>query len=261
MRTFLPTCLLPLLTGCWGVCYRPDAGPAVPFASHAVGVVFIANGSGDFGTVSKNLSQVVAETRRFTYAILWLSPRQSAREGRHWSVPGVSWSFCSCAGGMEGGRDNFLGGFRRVRHRPSLVSRPRVAPRFADLPASAQGLVNLDQPGHDLSLRLGQRVLLSHQGLLQLCDPREIDRACLVLGHGDLDRLFGILHAGGLIPGLLLGLQEGHQAVFHVLSGAQDGILIGGHQLLKPGILEANVIQDAPIVEDIPREGRTEAAG
>ena len=158
------------------------------------------------------------------------------------------------SGGAQGGRLAWAA-------QPGPVRGTRVAARLADLPASSQGLVNLDQAGHDLPLRLGQRVLLGHQVLLQLGDPREIDDPCLVLGHGDLDGLFGILHAGGLELGALLGLQEGHQAVFHVLSGAQDGILVGGHQLLKLGILEANVIQDAPVVEDVPREGRTDVAG
>jgi pimeloyl-ACP methyl ester carboxylesterase len=62
VRAFLLACLLPLLTGCWGACYRPDAAPAVVCAPSSVGVVFVANGSGDFRTVSKNLCQVVAET-------------------------------------------------------------------------------------------------------------------------------------------------------------------------------------------------------
>jgi pimeloyl-ACP methyl ester carboxylesterase len=62
VRTLLAGCLLPLLTGCWGACYRADAARAVPSVPNPVGVVFVANGSGDFRTVSRNLSQVVAET-------------------------------------------------------------------------------------------------------------------------------------------------------------------------------------------------------
>jgi pimeloyl-ACP methyl ester carboxylesterase len=62
VRVFLSACLLPFLTGCWGACYRPEANRAVPVAPHPVGVVFVANGSGDFRTVSRNLIQVVAET-------------------------------------------------------------------------------------------------------------------------------------------------------------------------------------------------------
>jgi pimeloyl-ACP methyl ester carboxylesterase len=55
--------LLPFLAGCWGAGYRPEVYRALSApARPAVGVVFVANGSGDFRTVSRNLSQVVAET-------------------------------------------------------------------------------------------------------------------------------------------------------------------------------------------------------
>jgi pimeloyl-ACP methyl ester carboxylesterase len=54
--------LLPLLSGCLGAHYGIDAVRLLPPSGHPVGVVFVANGSGDFRGVSKNLSQVVAET-------------------------------------------------------------------------------------------------------------------------------------------------------------------------------------------------------
>ena len=62
MRGILAACLLPLLSGCLGAHYGLDAARPLPPSGHPVGVVFIANGSGDFRGVSKNLSQVVAET-------------------------------------------------------------------------------------------------------------------------------------------------------------------------------------------------------
>src|SRR2546421_9692555 len=62
MRPLLLACTVPLLSGCWSVGYRPDACRAIPPASNSVGVVFVANGSGDFRTVSANLGQVVAQT-------------------------------------------------------------------------------------------------------------------------------------------------------------------------------------------------------
>jgi pimeloyl-ACP methyl ester carboxylesterase len=63
VRRLVAACLLPLLAGCLAPACRPEAhqatlAPAVPPA----GVVFVANGSGDFRTVSGNLSQVVAQT-------------------------------------------------------------------------------------------------------------------------------------------------------------------------------------------------------
>ena len=53
---------------------------------------------------------------------------------------------------------------------------------------------------------------------------------------------------------LLLRPQEGHEPVLPLLSGGEDRVLVGRHQLLEPGILEANVVQDPPIVEDVPLE-------
>jgi pimeloyl-ACP methyl ester carboxylesterase len=72
MRNASPACLLMLMTGCSAL-DRAAGGfgrfPEPPTvhcaasrgASSPLGVVFVANGAGDFRTVSRNLSQVVAE--------------------------------------------------------------------------------------------------------------------------------------------------------------------------------------------------------
>ena len=109
-------------------------------------------------------------------------------------------------------------------------------------------------------LRLGQRVLLLHQVLLQLVTRVKSTVPAFVLNLGDLDGLLGVVHAFGLELRPLLGFQEGHQAVLHILIGVQDRVLIGGHQLLEPGILEAHVIQDAAVVEDVPLKRRADGA-
>jgi len=63
MRTLLLACSVPLLTGCCAVGSRPDLCRTIPPSEpNPVGVVFVANGSGDFHTVSTNLGRVVAET-------------------------------------------------------------------------------------------------------------------------------------------------------------------------------------------------------
>jgi pimeloyl-ACP methyl ester carboxylesterase len=65
MRTLLLACSVPLLTGCCTTGYRTDLGhttqPSVS-VPNPVGVVFVANGSGDFRTVSTNLGRVVVDT-------------------------------------------------------------------------------------------------------------------------------------------------------------------------------------------------------
>jgi pimeloyl-ACP methyl ester carboxylesterase len=63
MRTLLLACSVPLLIGCCATGSRPDLDRTISSsASYPVGVVFIANGSGDFRTVSTNLDRVVADT-------------------------------------------------------------------------------------------------------------------------------------------------------------------------------------------------------
>ena len=63
MRTLLLACSVPLLAGCCAAGSRSDLGRTVPpTAPNPMGVVFVANGSGDFRTLSTNLGRVVAET-------------------------------------------------------------------------------------------------------------------------------------------------------------------------------------------------------
>jgi pimeloyl-ACP methyl ester carboxylesterase len=63
MRTCFLPCLLLMLTGCSASGYRTDNyRTALPPGTPLQGVVFVANGSGDYRTVSTNLSRVVAET-------------------------------------------------------------------------------------------------------------------------------------------------------------------------------------------------------
>jgi pimeloyl-ACP methyl ester carboxylesterase len=62
VRRLLPAWAF-LLAGCAAAGFRPEVYRAAsPPASPPVGVVFVANGSGDFRTVSTNLCQAVAET-------------------------------------------------------------------------------------------------------------------------------------------------------------------------------------------------------
>lgn len=63
MRTLLLACSVPLLTGCGAAGCRTDLCRTIPpSVPYPMGVVFVANGSGDFRTVSTNLGRVVAET-------------------------------------------------------------------------------------------------------------------------------------------------------------------------------------------------------
>ncbi len=62
MRKWLLVCWLPLLAGCLASGERAaDSNPPPPL-SGAEAVAFVANGAGDFHTVSANLARVVAQT-------------------------------------------------------------------------------------------------------------------------------------------------------------------------------------------------------
>jgi pimeloyl-ACP methyl ester carboxylesterase len=58
----LPLCLLPLLTVCGAPDHCPDGCQVAWPTPSAVGIVFVANGSGDIRILSTNLRRVVAET-------------------------------------------------------------------------------------------------------------------------------------------------------------------------------------------------------
>jgi pimeloyl-ACP methyl ester carboxylesterase len=63
VRKFIAVCLLPFVAGCLTAGYRSEVYPAAkPSVQCPAGVVFVANGSGDFHTVSNNLGQALAET-------------------------------------------------------------------------------------------------------------------------------------------------------------------------------------------------------
>lgn len=63
MRNLLFACCLPVFAGCLGPGSRSESHRAIlPPRSPPQGIVFVANGSGDFRTVSENLGQVVAQT-------------------------------------------------------------------------------------------------------------------------------------------------------------------------------------------------------
>jgi pimeloyl-ACP methyl ester carboxylesterase len=62
MRKWFLVCWLPLLTGCLASGERAVESNVPPPASGADAVAFVANGAGDFHTLSANLAHVVAQT-------------------------------------------------------------------------------------------------------------------------------------------------------------------------------------------------------
>jgi pimeloyl-ACP methyl ester carboxylesterase len=62
MRTLRSVCWLPFLAGCLASGERAEVSRAAPVMSGAEAIAFVANGAGDFHTLSANLSRVVAQT-------------------------------------------------------------------------------------------------------------------------------------------------------------------------------------------------------
>jgi pimeloyl-ACP methyl ester carboxylesterase len=62
MRILLIVCLIPVVAGCRSAGSCPQVCHTTPPRPPPEGVVFVANGSGDFRTVSMNLGEVVAQT-------------------------------------------------------------------------------------------------------------------------------------------------------------------------------------------------------
>src|SRR5262249_47730980 len=81
------------------------------------------------------------------------------------------------------------------------------------------------------------------------------------IGVGDADRALGRLDAGGKKLGLLAGVQESGDPIFDFLGGGQDLLLIRTDQLLRLKVLEADVVEDSAVVQDVPLEGRADLAG
>ena len=144
---------------------------------------------------------------------------------------------------------------RNGLNRCSVVETVSRTPNF---PAAAEGPVRLDQALRDFAACLSQRVLLEHETLFELRDSREVDRPRLVLHESKGHSLLGFVDADRLQPRPRLGPQERHEAVFRFLVGIEHRLLISGDQFLELRILQADVIQDSAVVENLPIERRTD---
>ena len=109
-------------------------------------------------------------------------------------------------------------------------------------------------------MSLGQQVLLLHEILLQEGDAIEIDCAALVLNLDNLDGLFRRQDALSQFFRLLLGLKEIDESVLDLVARPNDGFLIPDDQFLEFSILQANVVGEPAIIEDVPLKGRSDDA-
>ena len=119
----------------------------------------------------------------------------------------------------------------------------------------------MDQSQRDGAVRLGLQVLLLNLGLR---DDRDLIGIRAAQFPGGLDpghRPLHVRHAAIERRGALLGFQEPYQAVFHLGIGQQNLVLVRNDQFSEAGILVADVVADAPIVQDIPLKGRSHPAG
>ena len=75
----------------------------------------------------------------------------------------------------------------------------------------------------------------------------------------------GGLDAPGEVLGLFPGSQEAPERDLDLPGGRQDLVLVGRDQLLRPGLLQAHVVLDPAVIQDVPAEagkdGSDEALG
>ena len=123
----------------------------------------------------------------------------------------------------------------------------------ADLPATSQSSVHLDQPECDFASCLSPEILLLNQVLL--------DDGILIEIDGSDPELFadcpnGRLRSDGTLIEQLsappLGPQERDHSIFDFGTGRKDGLLVRGNQFLQCCVLEANVVDQPAIVQDVP---------
>lgn len=123
---------------------------------------------------------------------------------------------------------------------------------FPDFPSASQGAVYSHQVAGNTADSACQGVLCSQQGLLRSENRREIRASLLILDGSQIQRTFGCFGAPGQVLGVFLGAQEARQGILNLLLCQQHCVLIGNEKLLETRILQANVVGDSPVVQDIP---------
>ncbi len=112
----------------------------------------------------------------------------------------------------------------------------------------------------DISFGLRQQILLLHQVLFEDRDAIEIDETTLVLRDRQINGLGGGIDAALHVFGLKLRLKKFGDAVFGFGVRLQNRVAIMGDEFAEAGILQADIINQSPIVEDIPLETGADCA-
>ena len=99
-----------------------------------------------------------------------------------------------------------------------------------------------------------------NQILLKQSDPVEIHDPVAILDERDIRRLLRRPHALGQSFHPHVRFQEKDETILDFCAGGQHGILIGRHQRLKLSILRTDIVQDSPVVQDLPTERWAEGA-
>ena len=135
----------------------------------------------------------------------------------------------------------------------------------AQLPASAKGSIDVDQVESDVARGDRQLVLLLDLRGFQIKNSVEIDGAGAVLLHPKLGGRRGRLDAAVKVLGLFPRSQEAPERSLDFPAGRQDRVLVGRNQLLRLGHLQAHVVLDPAVIQDVPAEagkdGSDEALG
>src|SRR5262249_32695829 len=95
----------------------------------------------------------------------------------------------------------------------------------------------------------------------RVVDADEVYRPGTILNEGQLYAPVRGVHRFGEIEGFLLGVDEVRKPALDIRRGSQHRILVGGHGLLIPRILNPDVPFDPAVVESWPVDLQADEAG
>ncbi len=121
---------------------------------------------------------------------------------------------------------------------------------FAELPTAAEGAVGVDDAGDGGGLGSGVREFDGELRLLGGEDRGVVGLACFVAGEGERGGEFGGFHGGLEIGHAGASLVKLGQTIFDIFLGGEHGILVSEDGALERGVLLADLVDEAAVVED-----------
>ena len=121
---------------------------------------------------------------------------------------------------------------------------------FAELPTAAEGAIGVDDAGDSGGLGTGVREFDGELRLLGGEHGGVVGLPCFVAGEGERGGEFGGFHGGLEVGHAGASLVKLGQTIFDLFLGGENGILVSEDGALERGILLADLVDEAAVVED-----------